>query len=197
MAFPTTGVLDTFNRGNESPLAAPWAGPIIPFTNQLKIVSAKCVADTAAGGMYRGTFGVNEEAYVTISVLPVTFIPLMVYVGLVNMNTASLDGYEGFYADPGDYRIRRYDNNVPSTLATFTDTTLASGDGVGLGLLNTTLTIYKRIAGVWTAVGSFVDATYTLGGAIGLGINDTTGAVTNFGGGTVVAGGTSGRSWIL
>lgn len=197
MAFPTTGVLDTFNRANENPLAAPWAGPVIPFTNVLKIVSAKCVADTAAGEMYRGAYGADEEAYVTISVLPVTFTPLYVYVRLANPNTASLDGYAFFYADPGDYRIFRIDNNVLTSLNTFSSTTLASGDGIGLEAIGTTITIYKRIAGVWSSVGAVTDATYAAGGAIGLAINDTTGAVVNFGGGTVVTAGAPGRSWIL
>lgn len=67
LSFPTTGLLDNFNRGAgaSTPLGVNWMGAT--NTNQFRINSNTVQMQTASGSIWwRTPFGANQEAYLTL-----------------------------------------------------------------------------------------------------------------------------------
>src|SRR2546426_7508013 len=93
--FPTTGVLDNFNRANENPLGnGTWTNPWATGDGNLRILSN--VVAVVSGGFSdaywsAASFGPDAEAFVTITTLGVTND--VYYLG-VRATTGSVNGYE-------------------------------------------------------------------------------------------------------
>ncbi len=64
-SFPTTSVLDDFNRADGA-LGAPWLGTTGLFVSQNQLTQTCCYATPVWNG---GTFGPDQEAYVTLSTI--------------------------------------------------------------------------------------------------------------------------------
>ena len=187
MSFPSTGILDNFNRGNESPVDGNWS----PFYGDLKaqlVSNAIIHLDTSDGSsMYwnPNTYQ-DSENYYTITTKGTTDFSIFTRMGGDPIN--ALDGYRGYHSIPLSLvRIQRLDDSVKTTLgADITSVTFANGDGFGFEMIGSTITTYKRISGSWAGIGNRSDATYA-SGYIGLrGGDDTTWVFDDFGGGTVV-----------
>lgn len=195
MSFPTTSVLDNFNRADGA-LGANWsaAGAVPAYTGGAAVVSNQC-SNTGVADDSRiwaaSVFGPNSEAYFT-------FESNGGYKGvilrLVNANTTSASGYMVLF-DNNFYRI---DNNVATSIGTYSGAA-AWNTGVKLGasIVGSTLTAYQDTGGGFAALtGTVTDATYSAAGGIGFYLT-TTSPLDDFGGGTVGGAATHGSFFPL
>jgi len=218
MAFPTTSVLDDFNRANENPLSSAGSWGTSIFDNfggagdSFKLVSNAIQDDSAADGAGSGqafwdgaTYGPAVEVYVTFTTIwgnaSSDFWFWLQGSGEDNASNANLDGYIAYAAYSAGswvYTLSRVDNGVSTEIrAAQTGPTLANGDKLGMECsASGVFTWYhKPAAGSWGAASGLsttTDTTYT-SGHIGLskGYADTTSVLDDFGGGNVVGGGGS------
>jgi hypothetical protein len=200
MAFPTTGVIDTFNRANEDPLSDGGKWSIGPDdfggTNNLRVASNECFQGSATSSNgYRNDqdYGPDCEVYCTITVIPTTAVAL--YARCVNIGSGTTDGYTVYFdcnASPDVVLICRNDNDGLTVLgASITmGTSLVVGDKVGMEIVGSTIAAYAYQSGAWTQLGTRSDGAYTAAGKIGVRISDSgsNSRIDDFGGGTVVGG---------
>ena len=199
MAFPTTGILDSFNRADENPLVTasngdswqslPGAGGL--GVTALAVVSNICVGNGGVGSnMYLDhVFNADCEAYVTITGLGSTNNVVELFFRLVDIGTVTaVDGYILRWTNVSGtdtIRLNRLDNLGETTLATFNQEVTA-GDSIGARIIGTGLeAFYKPSAGAWTSLGTASDATYASGGRIAVTLIGTP-TVDSFGGGSYV-----------
>jgi hypothetical protein len=199
MAFPTTGVIDSFNRANEDPLSDGGKWSIGPDdfggTNNFRVASNVAAQGTAAGSNgYRNDqdYGPDCEVYCTIDLVPSTAIVL--YARCVNIGAGTTDGYACYFNFSGtdDALICRVDNDglVGLGSAITAPASYANGDKLGLECIGSTIAAYVFQSGSWTQLGTRSDGAYTAAGKIGVKISDAgaNGRMDDFGGGTVVGG---------
>lgn len=205
-AFPSTPVLDNFNRANEDPLSGGgnWAGPILPGLNQMKVVSNGIMQSLTvalqSGTSYWNvtTFGPGSEVYFELpTVWANNSSDVWTWCNGQSENTASVDGYAmvaGRSTGSWEWYLYRLDNGTWTQLGASLGTQLLSaGDALGIECGSTGIfqTYYKASGGSWATLGTTrTDTTYT-SGHIGLskGYLDSTSVVDNFGGGNIVVGG--------
>lgn len=202
MAFPTTGVLDTFNRADENPLSdgGNWGGNIAGGTERLRVVTNEVTHDAAAtsglGSAYRSnlTYGPGSEAYVTITAKFGAAAALCIlWLRAQSPGTAGVDGYALRVKEEttdDTWEIYTVTDNVFTLLGATVTQEIAVGDSVGFEAVGNVLTAYyKPAAGSWAALFSRTDTgnLYPNAGNIGLSIARLNSAVRldGFGGGTV------------
>lgn len=194
MAFPTTGILDSFNRANEGPPpSSNFSGPADPGDGSLQTSSNQCVSASGYGYIWWNVaqFGPDCEAYVTLASVPdVSWNYTWVAVKLQSPGTSGIDGYEitiETQQSPtnDNVYVNRIDNNVSTQLGATINTNFAAGDGLGVGILGSAISAYRRSSGTWSSLGSRTDSTYGAG-YIGVGTG-TAHPLDDFGGGTTVS----------
>lgn len=211
-AFPTTSVLDNFNRADENPLstAGSIGAPIYSVASggaqTFKLTGNAIQDDSLADGggsaqMYwsAANFGPGSEAFVTLNnPWANNSSDLWLWMNGNAESTSGMDGYVlyTFYnAGTWSYVVTRNDNAVGTELTPSAEAgpTLANGDKFG-GEITSGGTItfyYKAAAGSWgpaSGVSTRSDATYTSGHiGVSKGFNDVTTTLDDFGGGTIVA----------
>lgn len=185
-----TSILDDFNRANSNALGANWTeGFGWGLNTDLRIDSNQL--DNLTGATSDAYWNVSSpgadvEVYATIATLPGNGE----WVDLVARATtgASGDGYMvEVYNDGGSYDIYllRIDNTTASILGSVVSSGLSAGDGLGMRIVGSTLTAWRRQSGVWNTVGSSrTDSTYTAAGRLGIIVTGTTANIDDFGGGT-------------
>jgi hypothetical protein len=187
-AFPTTGLLDQFNRANEDPVTG-WTGfrsePVGKIVSQQLVVSNVLTGATQYFGASTYT---DCECYFTMVTAPTTDCSL--YVRIDGGDGDSLNGYRVIYSVAAStVKIQKYVAGTRSDLATISSVTFANGDSFGISIVSTTIRAYKKTSGTWAELGNVVDSTFTSAGYIGMrGGADATWVFDNFGGGTVVSG---------
>src|SRR5215204_5547888 len=129
--FPTTSVLDDFNRANEGPPpSASWGGVIASGQGGLKVVSNKVTWNASDDGTgYWGTqFNANQDAFVHLTDITGSSI-ILLYARLLSPGTASPDGYFVRYdASGSDSSIYRMDDGTGTLLVGLGANSLNSGD---------------------------------------------------------------------
>ena len=194
-SFPTTSVLDNFNRANAGPPpSSNWAGPIQPSHPQLAVVANSSAPVGAEGQDYwsAASFGPDQEVYATVPSFNNNYVGMWLRVS--NANASNLTGYlVAFYkAGYGTNTIRvfRFDSaGIAPQLGADIAQTITDGDSIGASIVGNTITVYYKVgAGAWTNRGTRTDNTYSTSGRIGLEIGS--GSVDDFGGGTAGTGGT-------
>ena len=191
--FPTTGILDNFNRADEDPLAnGNWSGPLFSGGGQMRIVTNH--AETAAGGFGRSywsaaNFGSDCEAYIdTTTATPAAGEQLGLFARIANAGTTTVDCYDCFHLVTGSIVvIERIDDGAETQLGASISNTLSSGEGLGLEIIGSTITAYKKSGGSWSSLGSRTDSTYSAAGRIALGSHGDNAEPDDFGGGTIPA----------
>lgn len=183
MSFGDTGILDAFSGtgalgGNWTTLNGSWtqgSGVAIPG------------GTNSVAGWNASTFGVDEEAYLTVSTKPGTGGQVMAFVRMTTLVLATVDAY-GVYltnnAGTDTIAIQRVDNAVPTSL-TSTSREVAAGDKIGIRVIGNTITAWHYSGGAWAEVLSTTDSTYGSAGYIGMASTDTTTRIDDFGGGII------------
>jgi hypothetical protein len=205
MAFPTTGILDSFNRTDESPLSdsGKWSlGPDDFGSNRFRVFSNAMRHATGENpaNAYRNDqdYGPNSEVYVTLTVIPNTAV--IWYARLANIGAGTTDGYACYFdfsaANDGALLCRVDNDSLVGLGATIVPPApYAAGDKLGLEVIGSTLAAYVYQSGAWSQLGTRTDSTYTAAGKIGIRVSDsgTNATLDDFGGGTVVTPGASKR----
>ena len=176
MAFPTTGVLDSFTRANVGPPpSASWSYPWYPGDGGTQVFSNQCRSKANYGDAYWnvGTFGPSSEVYCTISTLSPTNYIVYINLRTINPNSSTLCGYYIRYTNAATDTVQFYrvDDTVETQLGATISQDFSNGDGIGFDAVSSTLTAYRQSSGAWSSVGSRTDATYTAAGYIGCGAN--------------------------
>lgn len=200
MAFPTTPVIDNFNRANaDPPPSASWTGIYgAGFLIVSSAISKTANADTSGILWSASTFGPDSECYYTVANAGASQAAGRIYV---RIDAGVTGGYSlTWNAFSTLISIKIVASGTETTLGAAIEQPIADGDGIGLEAVGTTLTAYhKPAAGAWTSIGSRSDATWAVGGKIGLdGYADVGTAVIfdDFGGGTYVPAAGSNRAFM-
>ena len=175
MAFPTTSILDDFNRGS---LGAGWTvegGSLSLVSNQLR--------GNGYGYLNGASYGPDCEAYATIVVLPASEEMNVV----VRYDPANQTGY-GIRKVGGanQWRLFRYDAGYTSVSLALGSATFAAGDKLGVRAVGSTISAWLYSGGAWSKLAEVTDTTYTAAGRIWVYIPGTTGRFDDLGGGAVV-----------
>lgn len=187
MPFPTTPILDNFNRANENPVTG-WTDVI----GGMQIVSNAITGDSPGffcAASYNTTMTVPMEFYITaVNEIGTGAVPQWHYLTVWD----AVNGFRGYdiipnIPDSASFFIRRDDigSNTTMVTATVTGGNLTNGDSFGVQVLTSGdhLVWYKRAAGSWVQVGAFKDATYTSGKCFLQTDSVATGIFDDFGGG--------------
>ncbi|HKR58874.1 MAG TPA: fibronectin type III domain-containing protein [Pyrinomonadaceae bacterium] len=191
--FPTTSILDNFNRANAGPPpSSNWAGPIQLAFPGLKVDTNTCLPIAAGGQGYwsAASFGPDQEAYAKVPTFGNSYEG--VWLRVSNPNTFNVTGYVVHFYKAGfgtnTIRVFRLNNSSSGTqLGADIPQTIADGDSIGASIVGNVITVYYKIgSGAWTSLGTRIDNTYSSSGRIGLEIG--AGSADDFGGGTVSTG---------
>lgn len=205
MPFPTTSILDTFNRADEGPPpSSSWDYPIASFVpNGLSVIS-NTVGRTPNnfGGAYwsASTFGPDSEIYGTITTMvgsDTIDFSLCLRIqspGSGGSGGAGMDGYlVSFIRNTPNYQLQFYriDNAVFTQLgSTQTPGNLSVNDKIGVQMIGNSMQAYLDSGSGWATYGTAETdpgSTYSGAGYVGVIIADPTGRMDDVGGGTMVA----------
>jgi hypothetical protein len=193
MAFPTTGILDDFNRADENPLSfgGKWAARAgTASDSQLQIISNVVAWGAAAGALGSrywadSTFGPDCEVYATVTTLSGTAADYVrMWLRLDTPGASAENGYMMQWSnDANGCRIFKENTRESYTqLAQAAAARFTTNDQIGFEAIGTALTVYKNGVSVLT----ITDATHAGAGNIALGIRNNVTRLDNFGGGTTV-----------
>lgn len=190
MAFPTTSVLDNFNRSNGA-VGSNWTSL---FTSSGLTITSNQVGNsgaTGAGEMYwnPSTFGPDMEVYATwATVSASSALILWIIVG-----TPTIDVPNGYIVefDQGSTTatVSKVTSGSASALSgtTITITAPAAGHRFGFERIGNTFTVYQDTGGGFASKGTRSDSTFTGTGRVGMSTVATGDRVDDFSGGTVVS----------
>jgi hypothetical protein len=196
MAFPTTAVLDNFDRANGG-LGANWSGPVINGNGRMAIISNQVQPGAAGADDYYNVATYAEcEVYCDMPALPAANKIAWIMARIVSPNVANAtDGYEIDYTyktTTDTIQVYRIDNSSWTQLGATISQDFSAGDSLGMEIAGGTITPYRKTGGSWAALSARSDATYSAAGYIAFGGDDVTSMrLDNFGGGTIVAAGGS------
>ena len=195
MAFPTTPILDNFNRANENPLSdgGYWSGTFASFETQLQLVSNSITSTasslSACSSIWRGFRAHNAECYFDIITAPGLNYGFSI---LMNVGASgSITGYDISFNNLVSpfWTIYRDFNGSQTALISNVSGSIVNGDSVGASVIGGVITLYVKHLGVWSVVTTVTDPSPLPAGDIGI---DSTDIVTgggqfygNFGGGSL------------
>jgi hypothetical protein len=203
MAFPTTGLLDDFNRANGLLVTGNWSNDTFNFgatSNALTVNSNQATPENASyGEAYWNptTFGPDSEVFVTYATAAHNGGDWGVGLRATNPDSVNVDGYRCAVfqlAGNDEVKLYRVDNGVATQLGVTITQNFSVGDSFGAEMIGSTLQVYIKTGGSWSSIGSRSDGTYTGAGYIGMYTFSTgaNGRLDDFSGGTVVGGGGGG-----
>lgn len=190
--FPTTGLLDNFDRADGDP-GANWTDgtAVWPAWESFRIVSNELANQGAAGtaaGFWSTSFGLDQEAYLTITVVDAAKMPQLWVRASGNFSTLNLYA-AGPNPSADSYAFTKKVNGSDTLLgvAIFASRPVA-GEKIGLHVRGTdpvVLTLYLWRSDTWNELGSRADYVNPhTSGSVGLIINaSSTIRVDDFGGG--------------
>jgi hypothetical protein len=190
VAFPTSSVLDNFNRTDSSTLGANWGS--FWGNSNFKISSNAANADSSAwfGNYYNvATYGPNCEVFVTAPVHTTTTydINLRVQSGTLSApNCYTLEISAG-----NTWTLYRTTGGSGTVLGATVTQAMGDGDSFGLEAIGSTIkAYYKASGGSWTEKMSRTDSTYSSAGYLAMDRYGDSGGrkYDDFGGGTVSSG---------
>lgn len=194
MAFPTTPILDNFNRANESPLGGGWsANPIYGGVGMFRIVSnqAQNISGASGHGYWATSFGADQEVYATIADWAGFNGFYLLARGTDFNNDFNQDYYLLTVSKTGNsFELTRVINDSGTVIGSTTQV-ISSGDSIGLVCAGSSIQgWYKSSGGNWTKLLDVTDSGIANGGNIGMIVDCSTPSqaiIDDFGGGNYVA----------
>lgn len=201
-SFPSTGIIDNFDRTNEDPVTGNWSNNIFNSGFGCQIegnLLSKATGNPGDGCWYNATtYGANQELYATWpnGTGHVTPGAARMIVCLHNSpGTATARGYglrlKKVDAAPDILQLFSFDGESFSNIGTGVNQEFDNGDKAGIRISGDgTLYIYFDDAGAgWTLLSTETDSTYTTQCAnsyLGFYLSSNTFDLDDMGGGTVV-----------
>lgn len=196
MAFPTTSLLDDFNRANiQLNGDGNWTSPMITGDSALSVESNVVSGAGSFASAYWSVaaFGANQEAYVTVSTKPGTGEAVEVWGRITGGGGSSVSAYfvdVSIAAGADQWRIWKSVSGTQSALgASAVSQEINAGDSIGIEISGSTITAYYKTGGTWSSVTSVSDSDVTGTGNIGMVLQGTTARLDDFSGGTLAASG--------
>ncbi len=199
MAFPVTGTLDTFNRGDGA-LGANWTGAFFGDSSDLAIISsaASSASTNFGGSSWNTSVGQNFEVWGILAANVDSSPTDEVWLEGTNSQTSgTASGYGLVAASPSganaELCLYRFNAGTNTKLQTNTGITWAIGDGFGFSRVGNVITTYRQPSGgAWAQVNTYTDASPpSMSGAVYLGCecssNGTGTRLDSFGGGSLGA----------
>jgi hypothetical protein len=142
---------------------------------------------SASSATWIAPFGADQEAYLSVPTLPRTGNFLQVAVRVSTQATAGVSCYfVRVIPSTGVWELRRKVNGGTSVVMTSAVAGFSAGDSMGLKVVGSTLTAYRKPAlGDWTSVVSVTDSVITKSGYVTFTLGDTTARGGAFGGGSL------------
>lgn len=196
MAFPTTSVLDDFNRADEDPLSQGGAWTSIAEVGGMEIISLQASPTLNFAGSYRGSYA-DVEVFVTLSTFVAAIAETSITTRYQDAGGASpirdsrRRGYQ-FTANETAYSFTRMDDGATGSAliasTAWPGGNIADGDAIGLSSIGSAHVLYlSRGGGAYTQINTATDGTYTNAGAIMFqGSAQFDARYDNFGGGVAV-----------
>ena len=180
MPFPTTPILDNFNRADSSSIGGDWSQFMRSGSYDMGISSnQEYNPDAEYNGLYHDAaqFGPDCETYVTVAVLPPYENYFALYIRLkdVTVDVWNYDGYQAGlwrYDNAGNDRlnltIRRVDDNVLTQLGAGVDIgDHGNGDRLGIRAVGSSLELWYDDGAGWELRATRTDGTYGAAGYVG------------------------------
>lgn len=194
-SYPTTILLDDFNRANESPLSA--AGM---WTASVDGTAAPNLDTNAVVGPTNGTFytmrtdasyNADQEAYMSIPILPPAtgrLCSLFLRLQAANIGTSTFTGYQfQCQESSGSFACRIYYQSAGSaTQIVITTISLAAGDKIGAQAQGSKLRFLKYSSGSWRVFLQATHASISTGGFVGFCVQGNVVKIDDFSGGNLV-----------
>lgn len=201
-AFPHTSILDNFNRADNTTLGANWTrlnpGGSGGYTSTQVGISGNAAYDPQTAGANKASaawtassFAANQEAFITIAVVPGDAFG--VCLRCQNVNGGAVQYYFVQTTAP-TWSINRVVTSGGNTLLTTGSTTVVNGDKFGGRVYNSggnvVIEIWKLVSGTWTMLGSYTDSSASkitgagnVGFIVGNANGSSVGRIDDFGGG--------------
>lgn len=174
MAFPTTPILDNFNRADEPLNTRQNWGPLLQgFVNGSVLTTGfRSVSFAEAANAWALPIGsADQELYCTVVIRPDASGNVRLFVRTTDVNTGTENGYVGQFTRTA-WSIDVFTDGAITSTITSGSYSLQDGDSIGIAITGSTIELYhKPSAGAWTLLGSTTDTTWTNGG-IGFYVND-------------------------
>lgn len=185
--FPTTGVLDNFNRAAIGTNWTTWAGVALSIASSTLLAAS---ATNGEGYWNVDTYGPDAEVYLDFSTMPPanTFIAMHLRISSPGASNNSYElNYKAVTGAANDtQQMARYAAGVSTNIGAANTLEFAAGDGYGFEAFGSTLTAYRRASGTWSAAFSRTDTNLLQAGYLSAYIQSTTTRLDNFGGGSLV-----------
>lgn len=201
MAFPTTPILSSFPGGDESPLSEGGLWQPNPFQVGLprpNLTSNQAVSNGGdAEAVWAEAFGHDQEVYATLTSLPAAGQGIALWLGLVNENTTSADGYGSVVTGDASNNLLliKMTNQSVAALGSLFTVSDAVGHKLGCCRRGDEIELWYDDGGGWDLINSETDTDFTGTARLGIELNSGATAIDDFGGGDVVVGG--GLAWIV
>lgn len=193
-AFPFgLPVLDNFNRANQGPPPGPgWTS----FTGQagLVVVSNALKANIlpSAGAYWNTIYNADQSIYFDITTLGAANDEIQIYLRAKTSPAIPTDAYKiklTFLSGNDEILIRKEVTSITTNLgAVDTSQNFVAGDGFGVRVQGTTISVWRRSSGIWTQITTRTDSDLTATGKIAIRITETvsnTIVLDNLGGGNI------------
>ncbi len=197
MAFPETGILDTFTRADATTLGASWTNTYGNAQDGGISSNRAYNPDASSARMHYNvrTFGPDSEAYIDIPVLIADGVDGHGVSLRVRQAGSSATAdlyllYVSVISGTDNWLIFRTDNGVSTQLGATVPRLLTAGNSIGFRAESNVLTAWLKSGGTWTStpVLTRLDTTYADAGFIGLYFPiDSNYRYDNFGGGSMAA----------
>jgi hypothetical protein len=177
MPFPTTSLLDDF--AGTGALSGSWTAPVESGDSTPTRVSDvwSGIGNFCTSYWAAASFTADQEVYVDVNSANTHRLYLCISGG--SWYRLEID----YSYSPDQSQIRYWNGTIYTTVATAV-ADITSAQAFGFEKIGTTLTGYKKVAGVWSSIVSGTDSNLSSGN-IGIGAYSST--LDNFGGGNVIA----------
>jgi len=188
MSFPTTPILDNFNRPDcGPPPGADWLNDIDTVQPGLIVDTTQCAGSSPVDlnlSYWATQIEPDCEVYVTISTACGPLDSEWLGWRISMPDWSNLDGYIMYVNHAlNEITVEARVGGGPASSITFSQA-VNDGDSIGISMVGDVVTVYYRpVGGAWGALGTFTDDTYATAGYLMLGVNGNTGRLDNFGGG--------------
>ncbi|HQP09790.1 MAG TPA: hypothetical protein PKV41_00220 [Candidatus Omnitrophota bacterium] len=188
--FPTTPVLDDFNRASEGPPpSSGWTPSFGGAFGGWKAQNNACVVGATTGGLcadyWNETVYTDAEAYVTVVTKPEDGGYLQIIIRTAGADTMAPNGYSIDLTPTSELDVislLRSDEGMTTTLKSVAHE-MKDGERLGISVVGSEITGYVYSAGAWIELMSVTDTAHPAAGVIGIQTSSMATVVDDFGGG--------------